>query len=102
MLALPCRAETYPDRPVRLVVPFSAGSNNDVIARVVAEHMAKTLRQPIVIDNRVGAGGIVGATAVARAEPDGYTVLFANTTTMSIQPVLANPPPYDVRKIFLP
>lgn len=102
MLALPCRAETYPERPVRLVVPFSAGSNNDVIARVVAEHMAKTLKQPIVIDNRVGAGGIVGATAVARAEPDGYTVLFANTTTMSIQPVLANPPPYDVRKMFLP
>jgi tripartite-type tricarboxylate transporter receptor subunit TctC len=100
--ASPSRAQTYPDRPIRLVVPFSAGSNNDVIARLVADHMSQTLKQSIVIDNRVGAGGIVGATAVARAEPDGYTVLFANTTTMSIQPVLANPPPYDVAKTFLP
>jgi tripartite-type tricarboxylate transporter receptor subunit TctC len=100
--ALPSQAQTYPDRPIRLVVPFSAGSNNDVIARVVADHMSRTLKQSIVIDNRVGAGGIVGAIAVARAEPDGYTVLFANTTTMSIQPVLANPPPYDVKQAFLP
>ena len=62
-------AQTYPDRPIRLVVPFSAGSNNDVIARLVAEHMSKTLKQSIVIDNRVGAGGIVGATNVARQNP---------------------------------
>jgi tripartite-type tricarboxylate transporter receptor subunit TctC len=95
-------AQTYPDRPIRLIVPFSAGSNNDVIARIVANTMSQTLKQAIVIDNRVGAGGLLGATSVARAEPDGYTLLFANTTTMSVQPTLAETPPYDPKTAFLP
>ena len=101
-LASSSGAQAFPDRPIRLVVPFGAGSNNDVIARLVAEHMSKALKQPIIVDNRVGAGGIVGATNAARAEPDGYTVLFANTTTMSIQPILADPPPYEVSRTFQP
>ena len=74
--AAPAFGQTYPDRPIKLIVPYLAGGATDVGARVVAERMAKGLGQPIVIDNRPGAGVIVGTNAVAKADPDGYTLLM--------------------------
>src|SRR5262245_1118493 len=79
-------AQNYPDRPVRLVVPFGPGGPPDVIARVIGEHLAPRLKGTIVIENRVGAGATIGTRAVATAEPDGYTLLSASTTSLSIAP----------------
>jgi tripartite-type tricarboxylate transporter receptor subunit TctC len=76
-------AQTYPSRPLRIVVPFAAGAGVlDIMARLVGQHLGQALGQQVVIDNRPGAGGIVGAEVVARAEPDGYTLLMGNTALM--------------------
>src|ERR1700730_16986559 len=77
LAALPARLAraAYPDRPIRLIVPFAAGGNADILARIVGERMAEALGQPIIVDNRAGAGGSLGAEQVARAEPDGFTLL---------------------------
>ena len=74
------QAADWPTRPIRLVVPFSAGGANDLMARSAAEGASKILGQPVVIDNRPGAGGTVGADIVAKAQPDGYTLLMAPST----------------------
>jgi tripartite-type tricarboxylate transporter receptor subunit TctC len=74
--ALPARAE-YPDRPVRMVIPLPPGGSNDVVGRILANGMSRRLSQPVVVENRSGASGLIAAQAVARAEPDGYTILFA-------------------------
>src|SRR6478672_5800305 len=71
--AVPAASQPYPTRPITLVVPFSAGGQTDTIARVVADHMAKTLGQPIIIENDAGAGGTTATKRVAQASPDGYT-----------------------------
>ncbi|ESR24892.1 Bug family tripartite tricarboxylate transporter substrate binding protein [Lutibaculum baratangense] len=78
----------YPERAVTIVVPFSAGGNSDVIARIVADHMSGELGQPVVVENRGGGGGTVGASMVAGAEPDGYTLLLATAGTHSVNPGL--------------
>lgn len=78
----------YPERTVTIVVPFSAGGNTDIIARIVADHLSKELGQPVVIENRGGGGGSVGAKLVAGAEPDGYTLLFATAGSHSVNPAL--------------
>jgi phage tail tape-measure protein len=72
-------ADTYPDRPVTLILPFPAGGSVDVFGRAVALHLGNRLKQPVVVDNRAGAGGIIGATAVAKARKDGYTHRAART-----------------------
>ena len=80
-LACPARAQNYPNKPIIAVVPFAPGGNTDVIGRVIAEHMGRTLGQQIVIENVAGAGGTVGALRVSRARPDGYTILVGQVGT---------------------
>lgn len=85
-------ANAYPERPIRVVVPYAAGGATDVVARVLAEAMAPLLPQPLVIENRGGAGGMVGAEVVARAPADGHTVLFNNTGHAALRVLVPNPP----------
>ena len=94
-IALPARAQTWPVRPVKLVVPFPAGSSPDIVARIVAEPLGLALGQSIVIDNRPGAGGNIGTGAVAKAEPDGYTLLFTIQGPLVTAPLLSKNLGYD-------
>lgn len=91
----------YPDRPITLIVPFGPGGIADLTARAVAKEMSATLKQPIVIDNRPSAGAIVGATAVARAEPDGHTVLLMSNAN-AVSAGLFRKLPFDVQRDFTP
>src|SRR5262245_21036017 len=89
------RAQQWPDRPIRLIVPFSAGSSSDIIARLVAARMSERLGQQIVVDNRVGGSTVIGTDAVAKAAPDGYTLGLANTTTHAASVALNPSLPFD-------
>jgi len=91
-------AETYPSRSIKLVVPFPPGGPNDIIARVVAQRMSELLGQPVVIDNRGGAGGVVGTDAVAKAAPDGYTIGICSAGAIAISASLVEKVPYDSTK----
>ena len=90
------------ERPIRLIVPFQPGSSSDVIARIVSQRLAERLGQQIVVDNRVGASATLGSEAVARAEPDGYTMGLANTTTHASATAMQAKPAYDPVKDFTP
>lgn len=98
MLAAPAvgHAQAFPSRPLRLVVPFPPGGASDIIGRQLAASMSETLAQPVVVDNRPGANTAIGAEAVARAAPDGHTMLLATSTTLAIAPHLPTPLPYRV------
>ena len=85
----------YPDRPVRMVVPFAAGANIDLTARQIAQKLAEILGQPVVIENRGGAGGTIGTSLAAKASPDGYTILMGNAPTIAIAPSVYRNLPYD-------
>ena len=103
--ALPAHAQTepaWPSRLLRLIVPFAPGGATDTIARLVARELTKPLGQQVVVENRPGAGGLIGAEAVLRLPPDGYTLAFATISTMSVQPVMQAKPPYDSLKDFVP
>jgi tripartite-type tricarboxylate transporter receptor subunit TctC len=89
----------WPNKPIRVIVPFTAGSTTDIIARVVGERLGASLGQPVIVDNRGGAGGTVGSAIVARAEPDGYTLLV-NATTHTVVPSTYLNPPYDTLRDF--
>lgn len=91
----PLRAQAWPTRPITMVVPFPAGGNADVVARLVAAELSEKLGQQVVVENRAGAGGNVGAAAVARAEPDGYTLLFATPGPGANNKLLYKKMPYD-------
>ncbi len=95
-------AQAYPARPVRIIVPFPAGGTTDIIARLVAQRMSETLGQPAVVENRGGAGGSIGADAVAKAAPDGYTILMHNITfpLASVALAQANRAPYNIDTDF--
>ena len=99
-LALVCaggaaHAQGYPARAIRLIVPFPPGGPNDVLGRVVAQKLTEQMGQQVVVDNRGGAGGIIGAELAARANPDGHTLLFGGTASMSINPILHKKLGYD-------
>jgi tripartite-type tricarboxylate transporter receptor subunit TctC len=102
LLPIGAVAQPYPVRPIKLIVPFPAGGPPDTIARLVADRMSSRLGQTVVIDNRPGGGATVGTRAAANAEPDGYTLLFASTTSLSIGPALFKNLDYDPVKSFAP
>jgi tripartite-type tricarboxylate transporter receptor subunit TctC len=95
-------AQEYPNRPVRLVVPFPAGGGSDTAARSLAPRLGQRLKQQIVVDNRPGAAGAIGAEFASRAAPDGYTLLLGSTSELTLYPALASKPPYDVLRDFVP
>ena len=95
-------AQTFPSKPVTLVVPFPPGGGTDTGARIMAEQLGKRWGHPVVVDNKGGAAGQIGADSVAKARPDGYTLLFGNVGTQSINPSLYRKLPYDPDKAFAP
>lgn len=100
--ALPVHAQDYPLRPVKLLVPFGAGTTTDIISRVIAEGLSKPLGQPVVVDNRAGAGGVIGSDLVARGSADGYTIMMGTVGTHAINATLFKKLPYDPLKDFAP
>jgi len=92
----------YPSRPITMIVPFPAGGSTDVIARVIADAMRHVLEQPILIENRGGAGGTIGTAAIAKAEPDGYTIGMGTASTLAINPAAYKNLPYDIAKDLRP
>jgi tripartite-type tricarboxylate transporter receptor subunit TctC len=98
--ALPAAAQQWPVKPVRMVVTFSPGGSSDIVARALAVPLQGKLGQPIVVDNKPGAGGTIAASEIARAAPDGYNLLVSNTTPISLTPTMITPPPYDSLKNF--
>src|SRR6266540_3749176 len=93
---------SYPTRPIKMIVPFPPGGPVDVTARTLTQHLPQTLGQPVVVENRAGAAGSLGAKAVASADPDGYTLLCGNISTLVVLPVVSNNRDYDPSKVFVP
>ena len=94
-------AQDFPNKPIKLIVPFPAGGPNDIIARIVGQRMSELMKQPVVIDNRGGQGGVLGTDAVAKAPPDGYTIGIVSASSLVINPHMEKVP-YDVVKDFAP
>jgi tripartite-type tricarboxylate transporter receptor subunit TctC len=95
-------AQPWPSKPVRLVVPFTAGGSTDTVARIMAEKLTPRLGQPVLVDNRAGAGGAIGSDFVAKSPPDGYTFLVGTSSTMAIAPHLYSKLPYSPQKDLVP
>lgn len=102
LLCFDAAAQGFPSKPVRMIVAFPAGGGTDIVARIVGQKLTDTWGQQVVVDNRAGAGGIVGAELAARAQPDGYTVFLATTGNLAINPGLYSKLPYDTLKDFAP
>lgn len=100
MLGRPAGAQAFPTRPIRMIVPFGAGGISDLVARLAAEAAAPLLGQPIVVENRTGAGGNIAADAAARATPDGHTILFCSVGMLAVNPVLYRRLPFDPAQDF--
>src|SRR5262249_40872542 len=94
-------AETFPNRPIKLIVPYAAGGANDIIARLIQPGLEKALGQPVVVDNRPAASGMVGTDAVAKAQPDGHTLGLA-FTTLTVNSAVNAKLPYDIEKDLAP
>ncbi|OWJ67272.1 ABC transporter substrate-binding protein [Inquilinus limosus] len=99
---LAAAADAFPSRTVTLVVPFAAGGSTDLIARLIAEKMTEDLGQTVIVENKAGAGGNIGADAVAKADPDGYTILMGTIATHALNPAVMKQMPYDPVKDFAP
>ena len=95
-------AANWPDKPITIVVPFSAGGTTDVVARLVGQKLGEMWKQSVVIDNKLGAGGNIGSGIVAQAKPDGYTILMASGSILTVNPHLYKTLPFDVDKDFVP
>jgi tripartite-type tricarboxylate transporter receptor subunit TctC len=102
LVSAAAQAQTYPDRPIRLIAPFPAGGLADVLARAVGDEMSKSLGQPVIVENRAGAGGNTGADAVAKAASDGYTLLMSSAGILTANPFLYAKMPFDVETAFIP
>src|SRR5580704_12248106 len=103
LAAAPAAAQSdWPSRPIRLIVPFTPGSSSDIVARIVAQKLGERLKQQVFVENRVGASGNLGSEAVARAEPDGYTMGLANASTHAVAPSLSSRLGYDPARDFAP
>jgi tripartite-type tricarboxylate transporter receptor subunit TctC len=104
-IAVPLAAraqDAWPSKPIRIVVPFAAGGTSDVLARLVGEKLTAALGKPVIVENRGGAGGVIGADAVAKSPPDGYTFLLGTIATHAINPALLPKMPYNAGKDFAP
>src|SRR5947199_3546294 len=103
LLLLPAlaAAQDFPNKPIRLIVPFPAGGPNDIIARVIGQRISELTRQPVLIDNRGGQAGVLGTDAVAKANPDGYTIGIVSASALAISPTMEKVA-YDVSKDFAP
>src|SRR5258706_4894097 len=101
LLAAPSFAQ-YPNKPIRVVVPFPAGSATDTITRIIGQSVSTALGQPVLVDNKVGADGAIAGAEVAKASPDGYTLLMATNSPMAVVPAMKKVPPYDVLADFTP
>ena len=101
LAAVPAAAQTFPTHPLRLIVPFPAGGSNDVMARLIAPHLEQALGQPVIVDNRPAASGIVGTDAVAKAPPDGHTLLMV-ASSHTVVPATNAKLPYDAERDFAP
>ena len=95
-------AQTYPSRPLRIIVPYPPGAATDFTARLIGQRMSESLGQPVVIENRGGAGGVIAAELAARAAPDGYTLLFGTPAALCISPAIQAKVPYDTYRDFAP
>jgi tripartite-type tricarboxylate transporter receptor subunit TctC len=102
VLATTAAAQTFPERPIRLIAPFPAGGLADVLARAVGDEMSKSLGQPVIVENRAGAGGNTGADAVAKSAPDGYTLLMSSAGILTANPHLYARMPFDAATAFIP
>ena len=95
-------AQTYPDKIIKMIVPAPPGGQTDVLARYLAQRLQDALGQNVIVENRAGAGGAIGARAAATADPDGYTLFFGNTSTLAVIPAVSKNPGYDPNKNFAP
>ncbi len=102
VLAAPAIAQTFPSKPINLVVPFAPGGSTDVVARIIAAKMSENMGTQVIVENRAGAGGGVGAAAVAKATPDGHTILMATISTHTLNPLMAKTKLFDPIKDFAP
>jgi len=102
VLVLPARAQDYPSRPIRLVVAFTAGGTTDFVARLLSERLKSSLGQSVIVENRPGANGAIGADYVAKSEPDGYTLFFTTVGAVAINPAFRSNLPYDPVRDFAP
>ena len=100
LFAVPAHAQTWPTKPIRLVVPFAPGGSSSIVARTLAAEMEKGLGQPIIVDNKPGGGGNVAMHEVARADPDGYTLIIGHIGSLAVNPYMYSKLPYDVDKDF--
>jgi tripartite-type tricarboxylate transporter receptor subunit TctC len=102
LAAAPAHSQTFPTKPITIVVPFAAGGSTDVVARIIAAKMSENMGSQVIVENRAGAGGGVGAAAVAKATPDGHTILMATISTHTLNPIMAKTKLFDPVKDFAP
>ncbi|MEK6243719.1 MAG: tripartite tricarboxylate transporter substrate binding protein [Pseudomonadota bacterium] len=102
LTAIPAQAQNFPTKPIRIVVPFAAGGTSDILARALGPHITAAWGQPVIVENRTGANGNVGADHVAKSAPDGYTMLLSDVGALSINPSVYTNMPFDPAKDFSP